>query len=77
MKQVNQEKEKLLAKMILRNRNLFKSLSIGSDPYIKNSVIIKSELLLIGVREYIKMEKEVLSGTADNEIRNFNVESSS
>ena len=71
---MKQEREIELARHILKDRGVLQALNIN---FAISGVTLVAKVSIANWSDYMKIEKEVLSGTADNEIRNFNVESSS
>lgn len=69
---MKQERQIELARHILKDRGVLQALNID---FGVPGVTLIAKVFIANWSDYIKMEKEVLSGTADNEIRNFNVES--
>ncbi len=60
-----------LARHILKDRGVLQALNID---FAVSGVTLTAKVLVTNWSDYIKVEKEVLSGTLDNEIRNFHTE---
>lgn len=69
---MKQERELELVRHILKDRGVLQALNID---FAVSGVTLIAKVSIANWSDYIKIEKEVLSGTADNEIRNFHVES--
>lgn len=69
---MKQEREIELARHILKDRGVLQALNIN---FAISGVTLVAKVSIANWSDYMKIEKEVLSGTADNEIRNFHVES--
>lgn len=69
---MKQERELELVRHILKDRGVLQALNID---FAISGVTLIAKVSIANWSDYIKIEKEVLSGTADNEIRNFHVES--